>query len=594
MASLYNVVFGRLNQPAADQPGQKWTVVKDVNGDGRDDLLNFGAVYPDRPIGSAPLRVYLQDADGNFTVSNPMADGSDFLTTHPRYFEFKDFNGDGIEDIFVAAHGYDAAPFPGEQNRLLLGVGGGKYQDGTAALPKLVDFSHALAAGDIDRDGDQDLFVGNLFGQTIVKPYLLVNDGKGGFTQDRSKLPTLVVEGIEKGNRFSTADLADLDGDGFLDLILGGAQGPSRVFWGSASGFTDAAMSVLPASGTLKIMHDIVRYDFNRDGRPDLLMLGITGVFESGGIQLLINDGQRGFVDRTSSYFSGTTATVGEIYEIRMLDLNGDGHVDLARSDTVFAKNASDPVFWINNGSNQFRAVTVGELGLPAEALIQDVYVGPAGEIRLMSAAGVHEGKGFVNYLVPTALLDPYLDGIAASAGPRMPQTSTIPSAVVHGFFNGTLPDAARLEALAVFSESQFQAYAKSGVARPALGPYEALGRGFGETAIFDAKYGKLTVSEFVGAAYQDVFERPANASQSSHFAGQVGYFQSLYLGAGIEATKATMLAKGAAIGQMLGFAALDEAGKHPYLDALVNGLPNTAKSVGLTGSADLGWPELV
>ena len=90
------------------------------------------------------------------------------------------------------------------------------------------------------------------------------------------------------------------------------------------------------------------------------------------------------------------------------------------------------------------------------------------------------------------------------------------------------------------------------------------------------------------------MFERPANASQSSHFAGQVGYFQSLYLGAGIEATKATMLAKGAAIGQMLGFAALDEAGKHPYLDALVNGLPNTAKSVGLTGSADLGWPELV
>src|SRR5690606_32527382 len=106
------------------------------------------------PIGTAPLRVYQQNANGTFTAVNPMADGSDLLMTNPRDFVVADFNGDGIEDIFVVAHGYDTNPFPGEQNRLLLGVGNGKLMDATNRLPALDDFSHGVAAADIDGDGD--------------------------------------------------------------------------------------------------------------------------------------------------------------------------------------------------------------------------------------------------------------------------------------------------------------------------------------------------------------------------------------------------------------------------------------------------------
>ena len=45
-----------------------------------------------------------------------------------------DFNGDRVDDIFVADHGYDAYPFPGYQNTLVLSAPGGKLVDATDNL----------------------------------------------------------------------------------------------------------------------------------------------------------------------------------------------------------------------------------------------------------------------------------------------------------------------------------------------------------------------------------------------------------------------------------------------------------------------------
>lgn len=162
---------------------------------------------------------------------------------------------------------------------------------------------------------------------------------------------------------------------------------------------------------------------------------------------------------------------------------------------------------------------------------------------------------------------------------PVAPGVSTIPSAVIFSFFNAIAPTAEKLAQLAEFSKSQFEAYKAAGVARPELGPYEALGRSFAETIQFDTKYGKLALSEFVSTAYRDIFERSASSAQGNHFQSQVSYFEALYKSVGMSDATAFLLAKGAVAGQMLGHAALDEASQHSYITSATKGLALSASS---------------
>ncbi len=401
----FEIVYDSLDDRGLVGSNDSWTAIRDINGDGLDDVLQYGAVYPNNGPGVAPFRIMMQNPDGTFHAINPMENGSDLLTTHPRYYEYRDFNGDGITDIFIVAHGYDVSPFPGEQNRLLLGTSSGKFTDASSNLPQLSDFSHGLAAGDIDGDGDLDVYVGNIFGQQQIEPYLLINDGAGRFQLDRNSLPTSIKTGVATENRFTTADMADVDGDGYVDLLLGGTMVPSTVYWGSATGkFSDQSRSALPAPtySPDPIIHDFLKHDFNGDGLLDLLVFGVKDLFQPGGIQLLLNNGSRGFYDATSSYFTGPVTTVGEIYEVRMVDINADGYLDIVRSDTIFGTDRHDPVLWLNDRTNHFKAFTVADLGFDDITLLSEVYLGPGGEVRFLSAIGVYQGVSFANYYRPT------------------------------------------------------------------------------------------------------------------------------------------------------------------------------------------------
>ena len=99
----------------------------DFDGDGDDDVLiaGDGAVYPSDSV--APTIVAHQGAillnDGDFTFS--VAEGDRPSGVHPREVLLADFNGDGKNDLFIADHGYDADPFPGWSNQLLLATGDG-------------------------------------------------------------------------------------------------------------------------------------------------------------------------------------------------------------------------------------------------------------------------------------------------------------------------------------------------------------------------------------------------------------------------------------------------------------------------------------
>ena len=149
----------------------------DLDGDGNEDLILLGADYPDGQssgYSAQPGRVLLGDGDGGFAMAPSERYPVDTLNTvHPRNVPFGDLNGDGRLDMFVAAHGWDADPFPGEQNRLYLSLPGGGWRDATDELPQLSDFTHSAAIGDVRGRGMLDIIVGTSYGGIL--PYALLN-----------------------------------------------------------------------------------------------------------------------------------------------------------------------------------------------------------------------------------------------------------------------------------------------------------------------------------------------------------------------------------------------------------------------------------
>jgi hypothetical protein len=123
-----------------------------------------------------------------------------------------DYNGDGWPDLYVAN---DATP-----NQLWINQRNGTFVDEGLLSGSAVNAqgnpegSMGIASGDVDLDGDEDLFVTNIAGETSV---LYTNDGRGNFEDARTRwglaLPTAAFTGF--GTNFF-----DYDSDGWPDLLI--------------------------------------------------------------------------------------------------------------------------------------------------------------------------------------------------------------------------------------------------------------------------------------------------------------------------------------------------------------------------------------
>jgi hypothetical protein len=274
--------------------------VADFNGDGRLDITLSYFLYPleDRAV---PIRILAGDGAGNFTDATALFSGQPPVTTHGRQIVVADFNKDGRADAFFADHGYDAAPFPGARNALFLSSGAVGLINATSRLPGLADYSHSAAAGDIDGDGDVDLYVGNYNGGIEEASYLLINDGAANFTLSRTGLPA----DIAAGQYNSPASLLfDADGDGDLDLLLTPNETQTqsaRVLKNDGKGvFTALSSFAMPKAGTTETVIDAKAADINGDGKLDLVMTTVIDLFKPGATQIWINDGQGGFANETA------------------------------------------------------------------------------------------------------------------------------------------------------------------------------------------------------------------------------------------------------------------------------------------------------
>ena len=338
----------------------------DVNGDSYMDNIVLGGTFPPTPIRAIGMKLLINDGSGVFyDGTSQIIPDSIPSTIHPREIAVSDFNGDGNPDIFIASHGYDTEPFPGEQNILLLSSQNGTLVDKTATLPQYIDFSHSVAVGDVEGDGDIDIYVGNVYGGNEVLPYLLINDGEGDFTLNSNRLPAS-LNYLTSSKKYVSSAFVDIDNDGDFDLLLGGDHATaSIIFYNDGSGFfSDSEIMSLPFGpfGENSISVDIVNIDINLDGKKDIIQsqTGSNPPYVGRSIQVLIQKDDQTFVDESATrienghWFSAARNWFPFLVPI---DFNNDGFTDLL-CQNLWGDSLDEPFILLNDGNGNFKVLT--------------------------------------------------------------------------------------------------------------------------------------------------------------------------------------------------------------------------------------------
>ena len=166
------------------------------------------------------------------------------------------------------------------------------------------------------------------------------------------------------------AEIADLDHDGYQDLLMGGKSGTgeSYVYWGSIDGeYHDDNVTVLPPPTFFaeyrgaSIMISTASHDINGDGLLDVLLGGHGTISPSAvdgrGAQILINRDNRRFTDETDRRLGDSAWSADEPWpvEYRFLDFNQDGTIDIVPQ--LYPASVPNVVAWLNDGTGHYVAL---------------------------------------------------------------------------------------------------------------------------------------------------------------------------------------------------------------------------------------------
>lgn len=225
-----------------DRPGSVMAEFFDFNGD---QHLDIAVLFSDAREG---FYILINNGANEFTINT-------VFETHPSYghtyFELQDFDGDGQMDIMtVNGDNVDSDPYNTLKNfhgiRIYLNRGDLRFEE-AYFFPMYGAFG--ARAADFDNDGDLDIAAISFYPDFTVDKResfaYLENNGEMEFSAHTTQE---LVNG-----RWMTLDVGDLDGDGDIDIVLGGAYIPTGMFahMDTYRALAESAPSILVLKNTL-------------------------------------------------------------------------------------------------------------------------------------------------------------------------------------------------------------------------------------------------------------------------------------------------------------------------------------------------------
>jgi hypothetical protein len=455
-SNVLAVTYSRAVTPAIHGFFTDIIAVVDFNGDGRQDVLvgGDGRLYASclppaqRPV-PAPFRIMLSNGDGTLrdgtaeVLRRTPGDTVNFAQPHGVV---ADFNNDGRPDVAVFDFGayceLSAAEhtFIGYAPVLLLSTPDGKWQTSNV-LADAITRTHAaryprfsgpytrarqVTAGDINGDGRIDIFVEAAGGENLDSHFLM-NNADGSFTADVDRAPRQALHNPppEFWRHWGNA-LADLNGDGSLDLILGQTRdtdpthinAASVVIYNDGSGrFPLSNRALLPPpnfNGGFTQSLAVAVLDLDGDGLQDLILAHTRNDYISRYLQVLMNRGPGRFVDDTVVRIGDQSLTTpllnvrgeplrNKIDHVFLRDVDNDGTLDLVFNSRPPASIRPEaPLVHLNNGRGQFAAMDA------------NIFTGGEGSFGENSVPLDLNGDGVLDFLHPDAV--PGADGTYGTA----------------------------------------------------------------------------------------------------------------------------------------------------------------------------------
>lgn len=228
-------------------------------------------VYVGGALGQAS-ELFLQSDDGVFSPA-PSGPWKSARTSEDVNALFFDADNDGDLDLYVVSGGNEYEEGAKEfQDRLYLNNGDGAFARADV-LPTMLSNKHAIAAGDFDGDGDLDLFVGGRGkpGQfPLPSPSYVLRNDSRDGRVAFTDITDTVCPQLRSAGMITVASWADLDGDKTPELIVGGDWTPIMVFKWKDNKFAD----ISHAAGFAKTSGQwsaLLVADIDQDGDLDLV-----------------------------------------------------------------------------------------------------------------------------------------------------------------------------------------------------------------------------------------------------------------------------------------------------------------------------------
>ncbi len=281
----------------------------DLDGDGRPEIIfNSTMGGPSQFDNDFPLYIYLGNETGEYSPSRrlelPTGGGT-------NTYVLADLNLDGCPDLAIISP---------EGLRLFHGGPEGPDRDRYTILPSRGQTFYYVLTADFNRDGWLDLLaIGYTYDdnpETMAGSSVIFYGGPDGYSEENST----VVPTYCNGN----AQIADVDRNGWLDIIFHDPSGRLSIYFGGPDGYSEDRMQHIPLKAP-GVVSAINRADLNGNGWLDLIVVVMGHYTREGSGFFILHGGPDGYSEGRMSFQPTKASSI----MISAADMNNNGNLDL-------------------------------------------------------------------------------------------------------------------------------------------------------------------------------------------------------------------------------------------------------------------------